>query len=142
MEKQALLQLIYDTWQQMHLEVVSGNGADLTLSADLLGASWSTGKKNIHYEVSLLVDEARRTVFFYEESLETSQGFSFGFRSSRTWQVGRTVFRKVKAVQYGPEGHVYAYEFDLGAIPKSARQIARQNGWAYKTVLNRSHASY
>jgi len=50
-------------------------------------------------------------------------------------QSGGTLFRKVESVQYGPEDKVYEYSFDLGAIPKTAKEIAKANGWKFKTVI-------
>lgn len=51
-----------------------------------------------------------------------------------------TMFRKVKSMQYGPEGKVYEYNFDLGAIPKTVKEIAKANGWKFKTVVLKKKA--
>lgn len=142
MAKELILQQIAEAWQQLNIDFKSGETADLTISQEFLGASWSIGKRKIQYEACLLADEAEQTVFLYELTKEISEGFSFGFRSNGYIQIGRTLYRKVKAVQYGPEGQVYTIKLDLGAIPKAARQAAKDNGWKFKVVLNKKHASY
>jgi hypothetical protein len=48
----------------------------------------------------------------------------------------------VKSTQYGAEGKVYEYELDLGAIPKAVKNIAKEGGWKFKTVLSKAKASY
>jgi hypothetical protein len=50
--------------------------------------------------------------------------------------------RKVKSVQYGPDGKAYEYTLDLGAVSKLVKDIAKRHGWKFKTVLSRSKASY
>jgi glycine cleavage system H lipoate-binding protein len=40
----------------------------------------------------------------------------------------------VKNVQYGLDGKVYEYSLDLGAIPKTVKETAKQYGWKFKTV--------
>jgi hypothetical protein len=78
----------------------------------------------------------------FEKTTEISSGVSFGMSGAMTTQSGKTLFRQVKSVQYGPEGKVYEYAFDLGAIPKTVKQIASQNDWKFKTVVFKKKAMY
>lgn len=112
-------------------------GADISVNSEFLDAGWSTGSKKILYEASILADESQMTVFMYEKTTEISQGISFGVSGSSFTQSGMTLFRKVKSVQYGPEGKAYEYTFDLGAIPKAVKESALLNGWKFKTVLSK-----
>lgn len=124
------------------IPVQYGMGADITVSEEFLDASWSTGQKKISYEASVFADERSRTVYMYERTMETGSGFSFGGSSSTSFQSGKTLFRKVKSVQYGPDGKAYEYSLDLGAIPKAVKETAESYGWKFKTVINKNKAVY
>ena len=113
---------------------------DLAIDMELLDASFSTGKHKLHYEAAILLDEREKTVRMYEKTTETSAGVSFGMSGERSFQSGKTLMRKVKALQYGPEGKVFEFQFDLGAINKTVRAAAEQNGWRFKTVILRKNA--
>jgi hypothetical protein len=115
---------------------------DLVIDVELLDASFSTGKKKIHYESMILADESEQTIKMFEKTTEISSGVSFGMSGESTFQSGSTLFRKVKSVQYGPEGKVLEYSFDLGAIPKTVKEIAKSNGWKFKTVILKKKAMY
>ena len=115
---------------------------DLAIDVELLDASFSTGKKKIHYESMILADESEQTINMFEKTTEISTGVSFGTSGSSTFQSGSTLFRKVKSVQYGPEGKVFEYSFDLGAIPKTVKEIAKANGWKFKTVILKKKAMH
>ena len=52
------------------------------------------------------------------------------------------MFRKVKSIQYSAEGKVYEYTLDLGEITKIVKEIAKVNGWKFKTVLKKEKAMY
>ena len=45
-----------------------------------------------------------------------------------------------RCVQYDSEGKVVEYSFDLGAIPKTVKEIAKANGWKFKTVIMKKKA--
>jgi hypothetical protein len=140
--KQAMVSEIAAQLARMGVPASYGNGADILIDAAFLDASWSTGKKQVHFEASVLLDEMRATVFMWQKTSETGQGFSFGFSSESYVQTGKTLFRKVKAVQYGPDGMAYEYDLDLGAITKAVEETARRYGWRFNTVLARKNASY
>jgi hypothetical protein len=78
----------------------------------------------------------------WQKTGEISSGFSFGFSGGSYYQSGSTLFRKVKAVQYAPDGKVYEYNLNLGAIAEAAKSTAKRYGWKFKTVINRDKASY
>ena len=78
----------------------------------------------------------------WEMTKETGHGLSFGGESGSSFQSGKTLFRKVKSVQYGPDGKAYEYTLDLGAIPKVVKEATKQHGWNFKTVLRRDKASW
>lgn len=140
--KQQLVSEITGTLSALGIPVRRGNGADLTIAHDFLDAAWSTGSKKISYEASLFADEAENVVYLYEKTTEVGQGVSFGFKASSSYQTGTTLHRKVKSVQYGPDGKEYEYSLDLGAIPKAVKDAAKRYGWKFKTALNKSKAMY
>ena len=140
--RQQILADIESQLAALGVRTQKGEGTDLSIDAELVDASFSTGKKKLRYGAALFASEADKTVYLYEKTTETSQGFSFGFDGGSTFQSGKTLFRKVKSVQYGPEGKVYEYAFDLGAIPKTVKEAASKCGWKFKTVLQKKNAMY
>ena len=140
--KQQMAAEILEKLNALGIQAAGGDNADVTVSAELLDAGWSTGSKKISYKASVYLDESSQIVFMWEKTVETGRGLSFGGDSGTSFQSGKTLFRKVKSIQYGPEGKAYEYVFDLGAIPKTVKEIAKGSGWKFKTVLNRAKASY
>ena len=112
------------------------------INTEFLDAKWRTGSRWIHYEALILANEGARSVYMYERTIEIGSGHSFGMSSDSSFQTGRTLFRKVKSVQYGPDGKAYEYAFDLGAIPAAAREAATRAGWKFKTVISKQKALY
>ncbi len=140
--KQDVLQEIESQLTTMGIRPVRGGQTDLSVDTELIDAGFSTGKKKIHYEALILLDEAENTVKMYEKTTETSSGISFGMSGETSMQSGSTLFRKVKSIQYGPEGKVFEYNFDLGAIPKSVMAAAQAHNWRFKTVIIKKNAMF
>ncbi len=138
--KQELLAEIQSRLAAIGVQANKSDQTDLAINAELLDASFSTGKKKIRYESMILANESDKTVYMHEKTTEVSAGFSFGASGESSFQSGKTLFRKVKSVQYGPEGKVYEYSFDLGAIPKAVKETAGKYGWNFKTVLMKKKA--
>ena len=140
--KQQIFAEIISKISELNIPVQNGNVTDIAIAAEFLDASWSTGSKKISYEALVFLDEQQQTVFMYEKTTEIGQGFSFGSDNESTFQSGSTLYRKVKSVQYGLDGKIYEYTLNLGDIPKAVKEVAKQYGWKFKTVLNRSKAMY
>ncbi len=140
--KNELMQEIEKQFSAMGISVTKGGKTDLSIDAELLDAKFSTGKKKIRYESMILLDEAAKAVRMYEKTTETGAGMSFGSSGESTFQSGSTLFRKVKSVQYGPEGKVFEYDFDIGAIAKAVKTAAKERGWSFKTVVLKKKAMY
>jgi len=140
--KQQILSEIKEKLAALSIPVQYGAGTDISVNAEFLDAKWSTGNKRVRYEALILANERDCVVYMYEKTTETGSGFSFGMSGGSSFQSGSTLFRKVKSVQYGPDGKAYEFIFDLGAIPKAAKQAAKRGGWKFKTVLNKSKATY
>ena len=141
MKKRILADLI-SKLASMGLTTYQGYGADITVNQELVDAGWSTGKKRISYEASIYANEQDNVVYMYEKTTEIGHGWSFGGGSGTSFQSGTTLYRKVQSVQYGPNGQAYEYTFDLGSIPKSVKEIAKLNGWGFKTVISKNKAMY
>jgi len=140
--KQQILSEINNKLSVLKIPVQNGNGADITINTEFLNAGWGTGNKKITYEASIFANEQDNVIYMYEKTTEVGKGLSFGFSSSSSFQSGTTLFRKVKSIQYGPDGKAYEYAIDLGAIPKAVKETAKQYGWKFKTVLNKNKAMY
>lgn len=140
--RQAILYDISENLKALAVPFFLGQGTDILIRHDFLDAKWSTGNKRIHYEALIFANEYDRVVYMFEETRETGGGFSFGSSASSSFQSGKTLYRKVKSIQYGPDGRAYEYALDLGAIPKAVKEAAKRAGWKFKTVLQRQKALY
>lgn len=78
----------------------------------------------------------------YEKSTKISKGLSLGGGVDSSFRSGTTLYRKVRSVQYGPEGEAYYIDLDLGAIPKAVKEIAKKYDYMLKTVIVRIKAMY
>lgn len=125
MSRQAIIQQIAQQLTQTGVPFTLGQGTDITVATEFVDASWGTGRKKISYEAAILVDGPGQTVLMWEKTVETGGGLSGGFSGGSTFQSGTTLMRKVKSIQYGPDGKVYEYDLNLGAIPKIAKETAK-----------------
>jgi len=141
MKKDLLLEL-QTQLGTLGMSAATGDKTDLAIDAELVDASFSTGKKKLRYEAMILLDEGDKTVKMYEKTTETSAGVSFGMSAETSFQSGNTLMRKVKCVQYDPTGKVLEYNFDLGAISKAVKAAALSHGWGFKTVIIKKNAMY
>lgn len=142
MARQELIRQIAEKWSEMGVPYQVGGSADLTVHTEFLDAAWRSGTKKISYEASVFADEAASTVYMYEKTIESGQGLSFGSDEEASFQSGKTLFRKIKSVQSGPDGMAYEIDLDLGAIPRVVKETAKRSGWSFKTVLSLGKASY
>lgn len=142
MSKMLLLQKITSEFNKLNIPYQAGDGADLTVFKEFLDAGWSTGNKKVSYEASIFADESSGTVFMWELTKEKGSGFSFGSSGESYSQSGTTLYRKVKSTQYAPDGKVYEYTLDLGAISKAVKSAAKDLDWKFKTVISKEKASY
>ncbi|MCX7841503.1 MAG: zinc ribbon domain-containing protein [Clostridia bacterium] len=140
--KQQLIYEISSKLSALGIQVQNGIGCDISINTEFLDAGWSTGNKKITYEACVFANEQDNVVYMYEKTTETGHGLSFGGDSGTSFQSGKTLFRKVKSVQYGLDGKAYEYTLDLGAIPKTVKETAKLYGWKFKTVINKSKAIY
>lgn len=140
--KQDLLHEIETQISALGINTTKDGNTDLSIDVELLDASFSTGKKKIKYEAMILLDEPDKAVRMYEKTTEISSGVSFGMSGETSFQSGSTLMRKVKCVQYGPEGKVFEYNFDIGAISKAVKTAAKDHGWSFKTVILKKNAMY
>jgi len=142
MNRQEILARIAGQLQQIGAPIRMGEGADITIANEFLDAAWGSGNKRIVYDASITLDERESSVYMWERTSETGGGISGGFSGGSWSQSGATLFRKVKSVQYGPGGKAYEIDLDLGAIPKTVKNAAKEAGWKFHTVLRREKAQF
>jgi hypothetical protein len=116
--------------------------APISRPYEFFDAGWGTGSKRSTMRRSVFLDEQKQTAFMYEKTTETGRGLSFGSDEETSFQSGKTLFRKVKGVRYGPDGQSVEYDLDLGAIPSAVKETAKRFGWSFKTVLKKEKAMY
>jgi len=138
--KDEIVQEIFSVLESKALSPARNGESDITVDCELLDAKVGSGEKKIRYENALLVDENEKTVFLYEKTTEKSKGFSFGTSGESSFQSGKTLMRHVKGTVMGTNGAVITYDFDLGDIPKSIKEIAEKHGFKFKTVIRRKSA--
>jgi hypothetical protein len=142
MNKQEIIFSISARLNSMGIPNQAGYGADISVQAEFLDASWGTGKKKIEYSASCFLNDQEQIMYFWELTKETGSGISFNGESEMSFQSGTTLFRKVKSVGYGPDGKVFEYSLDIGSITKMFKETAKQNGWKFKVVLKREKAVF
>lgn len=138
--KDVIIQEIFSMLEAKALSPTKGGESDITVDCELLDAKMGSGEKKIRYENAVLVDENEKTVFLYEKTTEKSKGFSFGTSGESSFQSGKTLMRHVKGTIMGTNGAVINYDFDLGDIPKSMKDVAERHGFKFKTVIRRKSA--
>ncbi len=139
--KSEILSEIIGKLSELGIPTESGNGADISISAEFIDAKWGTGNKKISYEAQISLSERDNSIYMYEKTTEKGGGVSFGTESSGSFQSGATLFRKVKSTGYAPDGKAYEYSLDLGEIPKIVKEAAGRHGWKFKTVLSKAKAA-
>ena len=142
MEKNSIVGQIVESLTLLGIVPAMGVGADLTVDEEFLDTKWSTGQKKISYHNSAYLDDQEKILYYWESTKELGSGFSFGATQESSFQSGMTLMRKVKKIQYGPEGKVCEVDLDLGAITKAYKEAAKSMGWKFKVVLSRDKASY
>lgn len=142
MSRELILSQITDGYSNLGLSFSQGLSSDIEIHSEFLNAGWSIGKKKILYDAFLYANESEKMVYLWEMTKETGGGVSFGGGIESFSQTGATAFRKVKSVQYGPEGKVFEITLDLGAIPRIAKEAAKQYGWKFQTVVKADKAKH
>jgi len=142
MEKQTIINTIEAKLSSIGVFPQKGTASDISIQTEFLNAAWGSGNKKIEYHALAFLNEAERTLYFWEYTKESSSGISFGSYSETSFQSGTTLFRKVKSVGYAADGKAYEYSLDLGAITKIFKETAKTQGWKFKVVLKREKASY
>jgi hypothetical protein len=132
-----LINAISSELQALGLPVQKGDDVDISIRSEFVNKSWGLGKKVITYEAAIWTDALSQSVHMWEKTTEATRGLSFGAESSSSFQSGKTLYRKVTGVQYGPDGKAHEYSLDLGAVSKAVRSAAEQNGFKFHTSLTR-----
>ncbi len=140
--KNNIIKEITNKLSEYAIEYKEGVETDLSINKEFLDAKWSTGDKKIKYESNILINDQEKTIYMYEKTTEIGKGISLGGGVDSSFQSGTTLYRKVKSVQYGPEGKAYDIELDLGAIPKAVKEIAKKYDYKFKTVIMKKKAMY
>jgi len=142
MSKQAILTQITQAYAKLGVAFTQGQASDVEIHTEFLNAGWSTGNKKIVYDACILANEEKKTVFLWQKTTESSGGLSVGGGYETASQSGATLFRKVKLVQYGPEGKTVDITLNLGELAAIVKDAAKQNGWKFKTALRQEKAKY
>ena len=142
MSRQAIIRQITERLYPVGILCQLGQGSDIIITAEFTDAAWNSSTNKIAYEAAVLVDERNSTVFMWEKTVDIGSRFTGGFSGESSFQSGTTFFRKVKHVQYGPDGKAYELALDLGLIAKTVKEAAKAYDWSFRTVLSREKAIY
>ncbi len=142
MDKQQVLAQIEQAFTKLGIAFTQGQESDLEIHTEFLNAGWSTGNRKLRYDALILLDEGDKTAYMWQKTVESGAGLSFGGGFETSTQSGGAIFRKVKIVQYGPEGKVAELTVNLGEIAKTVKNAAKASGWKFRTVLRQEKAKY
>lgn len=142
MNRQQLLTQIAQALTLLGMEYAQEQASDLEIHTEFSDARWSTGMLKFTYDVFLRLDEAERTVYFWQKTTETDAGVCLRCGMESMTQVSAAAFRRAKIVRYGPEGKAAELQLDLGEVAKIIKNQARQNGWRFHPVLRWEKAKY
>ena len=96
--KQELLQEIESQLTAIGVKPVRSDKTDLSVDEELLDASFSTGKKKLHYEAMILLDESDKIIKMYEKTTEISAGVSFGMSGESSFQRAFSTGRRARCL--------------------------------------------
>ncbi len=142
MEKQQIQAKLVETLTRMGITFAQEKESDLEIHTEFVNESWSSGRKKFRYDAFIRLNEEEKTVYLWQKTTETGAGLLFGCGLETTTQTGAASFRKVKLLQYGPEGKVVELNANLGEIAKAVKTAAKQNGWKFHTALRQDKAKY
>ncbi|MDD3212939.1 MAG: hypothetical protein PHY64_04670 [Eubacteriales bacterium] len=142
MDRQQLLAQISQAFARLGIAFTQEKASDLEIHTEFVNAGWSLGKKKFRYDAFIRLDENEKTAYLWQKTTESSAGVSLGGGFETATQSGGTIFRKVKIVQYGPEGKVVDLTLNLGEIAKAVKNTAKENGWKFRTALRQEKAKY
>ena len=66
--KREILSEISGKLSALGIPTQNGNDADITIRAEFLDASFSTGSKKVSYEASIFANEQDNVIYMYEKS--------------------------------------------------------------------------
>lgn len=157
--RDTLMQRLLDlNSKEIPYHVAKGEDCDLVAEIKIVDAEWygifSKNKLSEVYRISMLLDEKRRSVRFFEDlgKIEWSAGSS-GLKPmvhyTKSFFRGRILFKKEIGVGYAfrnawpPEaGKVYDYKFDIDELRGPLKATVEKSGWEWVPVSGRRHAVY
>ena len=142
MNKQQLAAQIAQAFTQQGIAFTQGQQSDFEIHTEFVNAGWSTGKKKFRYDVLIRLAEEEKTAWFWQKTTESGAGLSFGCGLETATQSGATSLRKVKIVQYGPEGKVVEVNANLAEIGKAVKRCVKTAGWKFRTALRQDKAKF
>lgn len=114
---------------------------DLEISSEVASASWVTGKKKVEYSAIMKVDDADRTVYWWELLKESGGGLSFGSVQAESYSTfGAKRSGTTKEVVLGPNGVAMDFSWDYASTRKLAEDAAAAHGYKFKVVLRKKSA--
>ena len=142
MDKQQLVTQIAQDFTQQGIAFIQGKQSDFEIHTEFVNAGWSTGKKKFRYDALIRLDEEEKIAWFWQKTTESGAGMSFGCGLETATQSGATILRKVKIVQYGPEGKVVEVNANLAEIARIVKRCAKAGGWKFRTALRQDKAKF
>ena len=111
------------------------DGSYIYVSTDFYEIGYGAEFKKITYELTVMLDEAARSVSMYvktmDQCLVTASGGTRAIPAPST-----AIFRKVKRYCYDSDGKGSVVTTDLGEVPNTVKNTAFKYGWRFSTALN------
>jgi len=131
MSKDELIDAVVKQVSSLGLNVSCGGQADIVVHMEFESKAWPLGKKSIIYDALIWINDCSAIVSMWEKTVETSSGLSIKAESETYSQKGKSLQRRIKGTFLGPDGQKRTYDFNLGAVSNSIRELATRNGWIY-----------
>lgn len=140
MDKQTLINSIALDLVHLYTPFAYDQGADITIEATFTEGKSSAGSAKVSFSASILISEAEGTVYYWEQSKTSKSGLSFNAYDDNASSM---VMPKIVTSQiYDPNGNLIEGQLDMHQIGKAVKARAKEQGWTFKTVLQRTKASF
>ena len=137
--KEQVVQDIYETLVSLGFKPIKGGQSDVSVVDPALNVKLGFAPKKMSFELTILVNEVEKAIYFYEKANENNPVFA----AKAGLPTGiKSVSRKVKGSFTNEAGEIVKYDFDLSELPKIMRVIGEKHGYMARKVTRKASAQF